>query len=136
MLDRWERRSWLQMPAVRTILRLRKTGMVLILNARTQADLIDDVCHILGRVIGGQEMTVFVVELRYWDRHCGERDQGVWVLQVVVLHNRLINLVDQKVFVRGIGSGRVEVLRLFVKCIIVNVPPCFIGSVRIVGTRT
>ena len=97
--------------------------MVLILNTRTQSDLIDNTCHVLGRVIGGEGLAVFVVELRCWDRHRGERDQGVWMLQVVVLHNRLVNLVDQQVFVRGIGPGRVEVLRLLVKRIIVNVPP-------------
>src|SRR5262245_14443338 len=124
------------MPAVHAIWRASEAGMLLVVYAGTQGDLVEHSGHVLGRGLGGQESTVNIVELRFRDRHRCERHQGVWLPQVVVLHYRLVNLVDKEIFVRGIGSSRVKVLRLFMEGIVINVSSHLACTVRIIGTRT
>jgi hypothetical protein len=120
-------------PAVAAVGILGKTGMVLIADARLQADLVDRLGHRFGRRIGRKRLAVLVEEPRFGNLLGRQRLQLKRAFQEVVLDHRLVDLTHENGTIHAIRDGRVEVLGLLAERVVVDVP---LGLFRTVGVVT
>ncbi|GIX47822.1 MAG: hypothetical protein KatS3mg131_2033 [Candidatus Tectimicrobiota bacterium] len=133
MLDFGKRRLGRQVPAVAAVGGAGKGGVLLVVNAGLEANLVDHPRHLLCRRFWRQGPALGVKVLRLGHRGGGKRRQGVGALEVVVLQGRLVDLVDEGILVGRVRPRRVEVLGFLAKGVVVNVLPRLAWPVRVVG---